>query len=52
MTGRRTAGEGTVYRRKDGRWEAAAYLPTAIGTRRRISVYGSTRAEARGRSPP
>lgn len=45
MTGRRTAGEGTVYRRKDGRWEAAAYLPTAIGTRRRISVYGSTRAE-------
>ncbi|EPZ18430.1 tyrosine-type recombinase/integrase [Mycobacteroides abscessus] len=46
MSGRRTAGEGTVYRRKDGRWEAAAYLPTAIGTRRRISVYGSTRAEA------
>ncbi|WP_100480009.1 tyrosine-type recombinase/integrase [Mycobacteroides abscessus] len=46
MSGRRTSGEGTVYRRKDGRWEAAAYLPTATGTRRRISVYGGTRAEA------
>ncbi|PVB15908.1 site-specific integrase [Mycobacteroides abscessus] len=46
MSGRRTSGEGTVYRRKDGRWEAAAYLPTATGTRRRISVYGGTRGEA------
>lgn len=46
MSGRRTSGEGTVYRRKDGRWEAAAYLPTATGIRRRISVYGGTRAEA------
>ncbi|PVB05072.1 site-specific integrase [Mycobacteroides abscessus] len=46
MSGRRTAGEGTVYRRKDGRWEAAVYLSTAVGTRRRVSVYGSTRAEA------
>lgn len=46
MSGRRTTGEGTVYRRKDGRWEAAAYLPTATGTRRRLRVYASTRADA------
>ncbi|RIU26188.1 tyrosine-type recombinase/integrase [Mycobacteroides abscessus] len=46
MSGRRAVGEGTVYRRKDGRWEAAAYLPTATGTRRRIRIYGGTRAEA------
>lgn len=42
----RTNGEGTVYRRKDGRWEGAAYLPTPSNKRRRISVYGRTRAEA------
>jgi integrase len=46
MSGRRRTGEGSVYRRKDGRWEAAAYLPTASGKRRRVRVYGATRSDA------
>ncbi|MGW4842748.1 tyrosine-type recombinase/integrase [Nocardia brasiliensis] len=46
MSGRRTTGEGTVYRRKDGRWEGAAYLPTVSGKIRRLRVYGKTRTEA------
>jgi integrase len=46
MTGRkgksrRSPGEGTIYRRKDGRWEASIQ---AGGVRR--SVYGRTRQEA------
>ncbi|MDO3645653.1 tyrosine-type recombinase/integrase [Nocardia mangyaensis] len=49
MTGRRTNGEGTLYQRKDGRWEGAAYLTTASGKTRRIRVYCKTRAEARER---
>ncbi|WP_433683348.1 tyrosine-type recombinase/integrase [Nocardia sp. CA-119907] len=46
MSGRRISGEGTVYRRKDGRWEGAAYLGTINGKVRRLRVYGKTRAEA------
>lgn len=42
----RSNGEGSVYRRKDGRYEAAAYVPTSSGTRKRLRVYGMTRAEA------
>lgn len=49
MTGRRITGEGTVYLRKDGRWEAAAYLPTVGGGRRRIRAYGKTRQQAQAR---
>jgi integrase len=41
----RPNGEGSVYRRKDGRWAAAAYVVTAGGVRRRKTVYGRTRAE-------
>jgi integrase len=44
--GRRANGEGTVYQRKDGRWEAAAYVLTPDGTRKRVRVYGATREEA------
>jgi integrase len=40
---RRANGEGTVYRRKDGRWEAAVYVLTADGTRKRVRIYGRTR---------
>ncbi|MFB8276920.1 tyrosine-type recombinase/integrase [Nocardia colli] len=47
MSVRRSGGEGTIYRRKDGRWEGAAYLGTANGKMRRLRVYGQTRAEAR-----
>lgn len=46
---RRGNGEGTVYQRQDGRWEGAAYVLTAAGTRLRRSVYGKTREEAHRR---
>jgi hypothetical protein len=36
---------GSVYQRKDGRREAAVYLLTADGTRRRVRVYGSRHEE-------
>jgi integrase len=39
-------GEGTIYLRKDGRYEAAAYLLTSSRARKRIRVYGRTRQEA------
>jgi integrase len=35
-------GEGGVYRRADGRWEAKAFVDTPDGRRKRISVYGDT----------
>ncbi|WP_280500607.1 tyrosine-type recombinase/integrase [Nocardia farcinica] len=46
MNRRRSNGEGSVYQRKDGRWEGAAYLGTVNGKVRRLRVYGHTRAEA------
>ena len=39
-------GDGTVYQRKDGRWEAAGYVLTPGNTRKRIRVHG-----APGRKP-
>ncbi len=36
----------TIYQRKDGRWEAAGYVLSANGTRKRVRVYGTTRREA------
>ncbi|PJE97185.1 site-specific integrase [Streptomyces carminius] len=42
----RANGEGTVYQRKDGRWEAASYVLSAGGTRKRVRVYGTTRKNA------
>jgi integrase len=42
----RANGEGTIYQRKDGRWEAAGYVLATDGTRKRIRVYGATRKEA------
>lgn len=47
MSGQNANGEGSVYQRKDGRWVAAAYLRAATGGRRRVSVYGKTRQEAK-----
>lgn len=38
--------EGTVYQRKDGRWEAAGYVLAPGNTRRRVRVYGTTRKGA------
>ncbi|CAM5437783.1 tyrosine-type recombinase/integrase [Streptomyces avidinii] len=42
----RANGEGTIYQRKDGRWEAAGYVLAADGSRKRVRVYGTTRKEA------
>ncbi len=42
----RANGDGTVYQRKDGRWEAASYVLAPAGTRKRVRIYGVTRAEA------
>jgi len=42
---KRPNGEGSIYRRKDGRWEGAMFVATNVGTRKRIRVYGSSRQE-------
>jgi len=42
---KRRRGEGTVCKRKDGRYEAAAYVHTPMGTRR-VRRYAATRTEA------
>lgn len=42
-------GDGTVYQRKDSRWEAAGYVLAPGNTRKRIRVYGATRKEALAR---
>ena len=47
MAGKRKAnGEGTIFQRLDGRWQAAGYVLTADGTQKRVFVYGATRKEA------
>ncbi|WP_328750549.1 site-specific integrase [Streptomyces sp. NBC_00285] len=46
MARRHSNGEGTTYQRKDGRWEGAVYVLTTSGVRKRVRVYGATRAEA------
>ena len=45
MSGRRPNGEGTIYERRDGRWEGAAYVLLPSGGRARKRVYGKTRSE-------
>lgn len=42
----RANGEGTIYQRKDSRWEAAGYVLAADGSRKRVRVYGTTRKDA------
>jgi integrase len=44
MVGRRGNGEGSISRRKDGRWEAKYTAHTADGPKRR-TLYGKTRKE-------
>ena len=44
---RRTNGEGSVYRRQDGRWVGATFAHRNAGGRKRVYVYGRPRAEAR-----
>jgi integrase len=46
MTARRRGhGEGSIYRRSDGRWAAMVDLGWHAGKRRRKFLYGRTRAE-------
>lgn len=45
MARRNANGEGTIYRRKDGRYEGAVYVLTTSGDRKRVRLYGATRAE-------
>ncbi len=42
---KRANGEGTIYQRKDGRYEAAAYVLQADGVYKRQRVYGKRREE-------
>jgi integrase len=46
MASRAPRGTGTVYQRKDGRYEGAGYVLTVNGGRRRVRAYGATRLEA------
>jgi hypothetical protein len=43
---RRGNGEGTIVKRPDGRYHAAAFVPVTGGGRRRVFVYGRTREDA------
>ncbi|MCX3058376.1 tyrosine-type recombinase/integrase [Streptomyces beihaiensis] len=45
----RANGDGTIYQRKDGRWEAAGYVLAPGNTRKRIRVYGNSRTEAQAK---
>ncbi|MGA3155230.1 MAG: tyrosine-type recombinase/integrase [Streptosporangiaceae bacterium] len=47
MARKRANGEGTIYQRRDGRWEGAAYVLTSTGASARVRVYAATRDEAR-----
>jgi hypothetical protein len=42
---KRANGEGTIYQRKDDRYEGAAFVPTTAGTFKRVRLYGRTRED-------
>ena len=44
---KRANGEGSIYRRQDGRYVGSVFVPISGGGRRRRYVYGRTREEAR-----
>jgi integrase len=44
---KRVNGQGTIYQRKDGRWEGAAYVLTTAGTFKRVRIYGRSYDDAR-----
>jgi integrase len=46
MKKRRAHGEGTIYRRDDGRWVAMLNVGVIAGRRRRRAFYGATQAQA------
>jgi integrase len=45
MPDKRSNGEGTISRRKNGTFEGAVYVLSAGGGRKRVHVYGKTRVE-------
>lgn len=45
MAARRANGEGTIYKRKDGRYEASIFLRTTTGSLKRVRTYAQTRQE-------
>ncbi|MGY2746199.1 tyrosine-type recombinase/integrase [Arthrobacter sp. UYCu723] len=47
MAKRNGNGEGSIYQRKDGRWEACAYQKTVSGQTKRFRVVSTGRATAR-----
>jgi integrase len=49
MSGKRANGEGTVYRRSDGRYSAQLSYVDADGKTRRETFYGKTATEARAK---
>jgi integrase len=46
---RNSNGAGTVYKRRDGRYEGAIYLPTVGGARKRFRCYGRSPEEVRAK---
>jgi integrase len=42
---KKATGEGTVYKRADGRWTAQVYVDQSDGTRKHRTLYGRTRRE-------
>jgi integrase len=46
---RRANLEGSIWRRRDGRWTGAAYVLTSAGTLKRTYVYGGSRDEVHDR---
>lgn len=49
MATRKANGEGSIYRRSDGRWAGSAFVNTVSGQRKRIHVYARTRHEVHDR---
>lgn len=49
MGTRRADGEGSYRQRPNGLWEASTRYTAPDGERKRLSVYGKTRADARGK---
>lgn len=45
MPRKRGNGEGSISHRKDGRWQAATFMPLPTGEQKRIYHYGNTRKE-------
>lgn len=45
MVSRSANGEGSIYKRQGGRWEAAISLDSVTGKRKRVRFYGRTRQE-------